>query len=696
MIAAAAAGCGNKTAATPEGGKDEAADTAGRGADALWALAPAGAAAGVVFAPGSIDAAYRVLSEVERVAAARPSSQRLYGALRAALAATPANKLLDRERFVRMGVDLSRGFALFFDERMQVVGGTLPFRDLAAMAGVANKPVVKRGDRDVIERSDGGVCAMAGGRVMCARDLAAIDAMAAGDGGALAARVRALPAHRRGDVEFMADIARIDTLRTGFAKRLALRDPGLLAVAVRIGGGVLAANVAAEGVLPLPLRDPAAVPAAVRPRPERAVGLVAVHLDWPALLGALPPLPPEIPIPGGRDLRRDVIEQIAGDMTLSTPLGARPQAGAGGPAGVGEAAIAVRDGDAVRAALPGLCALAEREIPSATAATDEGVCRLTFPASDATVGQPLVVRASVADGALRIAAGLGGPGDAPAADGPAPSAHTAPLVRDAHVVVWGRSFDPFAAAPAEAKAAASAVLARIAGVTPEQLDGARWALAHIAEAGVGLTARGGGYDLSVVVVSHAADPDDVYRAYEAAVARDLDGDHDGYLAAMRELAARAGTLAGRQAAIVARGAPPAGGTTAIAAAIAIPAFIKYARRAKTSEARVLLSQLYRAAEAARAAGKRLASVGPTPPLGTCCRAGGARCAPRADLWDHPTWRALQFEVADPHYYHYQYVADGDGFVVRALGDLDCDGTYSTFEIRPGAEGPVTSATDELE
>ncbi len=76
-------------------------------------------------------------------------------------------------------------------------------------------------------------------------------------------------------------------------------------------------------------------------------------------------------------------------------------------------------------------------------------------------------------------------------------------------------------------------------------------------------------------------------------------------------------------------------------------------------------------------------------------------------WAHPTWKALTFEMRDPHYYQYEYVSDGTGaesrFTVRALGDLNCDGVMSTFE-RIGtidSEGNVNGGAgifkkDELE
>jgi len=157
----------------------------------------------------------------------------------------------------------------------------------------------------------------------------------------------------------------------------------------------------------------------------------------------------------------------------------------------------------------------------------------------------------------------------------------------------------------------------------------------------------------------------------------------------------------------------------VSSAVAIPAFMKYIKKSKTSEAREMVKKLYDGArayymdpgmsagglQAAAAAQFPEPSAGPTPPLGTCCQSGG-KCAPDATLWVDAPWVALMFSVDDPHYYSYQYeVVDKQRqFTVRAFGDLDCDGEYSTFEMVGTVDpstgevsgGPSLMRTDELE
>jgi len=123
------------------------------------------------------------------------------------------------------------------------------------------------------------------------------------------------------------------------------------------------------------------------------------------------------------------------------------------------------------------------------------------------------------------------------------------------------------------------------------------------------------------------------------------------------------------------------GLIGVAAATAIPAFMKYTKKSKNSEVREHLGKLYRAARSYQLMHGRLPpSVGPTPALGSCCQAGG-KCQPSLFSWRNDSWRKLGFSVDTPHYYSYSFIRSYDGFTVRANGDLDCDAEYSTFEMK---------------
>ncbi|MFH0899285.1 MAG: prepilin-type N-terminal cleavage/methylation domain-containing protein, partial [Pseudomonadota bacterium] len=92
----------------------------------------------------------------------------------------------------------------------------------------------------------------------------------------------------------------------------------------------------------------------------------------------------------------------------------------------------------------------------------------------------------------------------------------------------------------------------------------------------------------------------------------------------------------------------------VLAAVAIPAFVKYIRNAKTSEALVNVGKIYEGARAyyedeLTGRGSIIpipkqfpASVGPTP-LNNCCSDMSVRkCLPDETLWDGASWTALKF------------------------------------------------------
>ena len=138
---------------------------------------------------------------------------------------------------------------------------------------------------------------------------------------------------------------------------------------------------------------------------------------------------------------------------------------------------------------------------------------------------------------------------------------------------------------------------------------------------------------------------------------------------------------------------------------------EYASKSKATEARTLLkkigdgARMYYLEEHVEPGSLTPATpqfpggkVGPTPPLGACCKTAG-KCAPSASQWEDPIWQALLFSIDDAHYYSYEYVAPTPkaAFTARAYGDLDCDGVYSTFEIAGTSDQPMTvKVTNELE
>jgi type IV pilus assembly protein PilA len=131
----------------------------------------------------------------------------------------------------------------------------------------------------------------------------------------------------------------------------------------------------------------------------------------------------------------------------------------------------------------------------------------------------------------------------------------------------------------------------------------------------------------------------------------------------------------------------------ILAATAIPAFMKYIRRAKTSEAVDKLAYLYRMSST-YATGERVSrgtgavaldvQFPATAPMTPATIPSAVRVLDPAGTWTaNQTWPALNFSISDPHYFAYTYTSSGTGtaaaFSADANGDLTGNGVFSTFE-----------------
>jgi type IV pilus assembly protein PilA len=134
---------------------------------------------------------------------------------------------------------------------------------------------------------------------------------------------------------------------------------------------------------------------------------------------------------------------------------------------------------------------------------------------------------------------------------------------------------------------------------------------------------------------------------------------------------------GQTMAIIALCLAPFGAVSGLGmcSAMAIPAFVKYLRTSKTSEALTNVDVLYRAVVTMHeVTGTLPEPLPPTPPT-----PGPARRMWPVDA--APGWALLDFHPPDPIYYSYEVWVSPDRqrFAVRAIGDLDGDGITSLFE-----------------
>ncbi|MEM9729443.1 MAG: prepilin-type N-terminal cleavage/methylation domain-containing protein [Myxococcota bacterium] len=147
----------------------------------------------------------------------------------------------------------------------------------------------------------------------------------------------------------------------------------------------------------------------------------------------------------------------------------------------------------------------------------------------------------------------------------------------------------------------------------------------------------------------------------------------------------------------------------ILAAIAIPAFINYVKRSKTSEAGANLKSMFQGAAAYYEQenwSQGVVPAGSTAAASTHCTVntaaqdGDPSDVKRVIIWQSETgaddFTALNFAPADPIYYDYNITEqdntgdcghdpnENDVYTFEANGDLDGDGVFSTFQLAAGS------------
>jgi prepilin-type N-terminal cleavage/methylation domain-containing protein len=123
----------------------------------------------------------------------------------------------------------------------------------------------------------------------------------------------------------------------------------------------------------------------------------------------------------------------------------------------------------------------------------------------------------------------------------------------------------------------------------------------------------------------------------------------------------------------------------ILAAIAIPAFMDYMKKSKTSEATLQLNKIMKNDKIYFITNAQYvgANGGSLPSTTACASSGGKN--PVTTAWtSDPGWVNLSFQIDEPNLFNYTYTGGSATASAKAVGDLDCDGTSITYTLNLSA------------
>jgi Tfp pilus assembly protein PilE len=123
----------------------------------------------------------------------------------------------------------------------------------------------------------------------------------------------------------------------------------------------------------------------------------------------------------------------------------------------------------------------------------------------------------------------------------------------------------------------------------------------------------------------------------------------------------------------------------ILSVLAIYGARRYIVNAKTAEARSTVAQIAKDAVVAYQEKRRICPSATAPIPADKRFVSGRKYQSSAAEWQADRsadagFACLKFDVSIPQYFQYEYQATAIGFVVRAHGDLNGDGVFSTYEL----------------
>ena len=134
----------------------------------------------------------------------------------------------------------------------------------------------------------------------------------------------------------------------------------------------------------------------------------------------------------------------------------------------------------------------------------------------------------------------------------------------------------------------------------------------------------------------------------------------------------------------------------VLAAVAIPAFMDYLKKARQSEAQLMLNKIMKSQKNAFLTdASYIVGTSALVPAMSCCQVdtdGKKQCAGNEPQWQQPVWQAIDFAIDEPHYFRYSIESTASGYIAKAVGDLDCDGIEVTYELVGSTQAGNPTAT----
>lgn len=522
----------------------------------LWALTPADAALGIVVGDGTVRKVSGALTELKRILDAQPGGAQLVAKIRTEIAGDSGFDIFDPEAWSKTsGLDLSKGAAFFISPAGQALA-VLPVTDPAAF---------QRAIKDTDNELGADNCVTAGGRYVCAEELAYAKAATAPHDSPLAKRVAGLPGWLRGDIELVAHPRSFPNAAEGLKPfEAALTDIGTLALAARLDNGSLTLRGWMEGKRGGPVGNAFAAipPAALQELSGGAENWYHLRLPLSFIFANAGDMPESMPLGDDVDLRRDLFDNLTGEIAAYSRgnyfLAEHLVLGLEDPAPTTKALKVVCEGIKQQ----GLLEQVKQQGAACQGLLDLGALLSDEPTVAPFVqGMPKIeLMAAVNGKTLEFRIGRVTPPSGTPGDNASTAVAKELMTGDWNGVQWGVAFDPIAILPPVlTDRLDKMILGQLPPTQLGPLNLMRWVYDHIYDTGVGMALRNDGIYLTAQVTTYAGDPPAAQQAYEAALNLLLKRDYQGYKAAIAELAKKyPGSLAGRNAALQVKGVPMLG------------------------------------------------------------------------------------------------------------------------------------------